>query len=856
MHFLVRESEGDFCHHLDMIPAPLLAFLGVTFLLPGPQVTLVLTKGCTAEKDQEAKVTEHRVGPGLSITSYTRVCRLGDFCNDLSTTVPLWIPHPDTVPGTLRCPVCFSTDVCPENAPQQICPAGYTHCYDGVVRLRGGAIATNLRVQGCMPQPGCNLLNGTEMIGPIGVSEKCNSESGLEILDCHWGTLEAVRNVSELPLKWTTAETTCERGEGCQETLMLIKNGPQVTLVLTKGCTAEKDQEAKVTEHRAGPGLSIISYSRVCRQRDFCNDLSTTAHLGGSPSAKVPGTLRCPVCSSRDVCPENVPQQICPAGYTHCYNGVLKLRGGGIATNLRVQGCTRQPGCNLLNGTQVIGSMHVSENCNPKSGAQVDVVITKGCTDAEDQEPRVTWHRTGPGLSVVSYTRVCRHGDFCNNLSTTKAFWTTPPSTGARVPGTLLCPLCLSRDVCPENAPQQICPAGYTHCYNGVVRLRGGGIATNLRVQGCMPQPSCNLLNGTQVIGSMHVSENCNPKLDCSWTGLGDIKSSRDQSCGGGERVACKLLNRSFASVLLVGNGDVADDRSTYFKAYHEEMRQCSQREKLPSSTGHEKWTLHVLRQKQDSLICRRGSMLQMRKDLSQEPVEWQANGQEDCNPGEVCQETLLLIEPGQKSLLVGSKGCSSPERQDAPTTSIHSSFPGVLVASYARFCSSNLCNSASSSSVLLNSLPRPAAPALGDLQCPVCVQFSGSCSHDSNVITCPKTTHCYKGHIDTRGGGISATFSIQGCMPEGSRSLLNKAQKIGIFSVNEDFGEKKKMPLIPPSGAPAPYLAWAISACVPSDSILIGFSVANEMQDSPGSSNETIHYFSTNQWNLEYSVG
>lgn len=63
----------------------------LTSIRPGEQVNLILTKGCTTAKDQEAKVTEHRTGPGLSVTSYTRVCRLEDFCNDLSTTAPLWV---------------------------------------------------------------------------------------------------------------------------------------------------------------------------------------------------------------------------------------------------------------------------------------------------------------------------------------------------------------------------------------------------------------------------------------------------------------------------------------------------------------------------------------------------------------------------------------------------------------------------------------------------------------------------------------------------------------------------------------------------------------------------------------------
>uniref|UniRef100_A0A0P6J6I0 CD177 antigen n=1 Tax=Heterocephalus glaber TaxID=10181 RepID=A0A0P6J6I0_HETGA len=408
---------------------------------------------------------------------------------------------------------------------------------------------------------------------------------GVQTLNCQWGTTEIVRNVSQLPLTWTSSQTACEINEGCQETLLLIENGPQVSLVLTKGCTAQKDQEAKVTEHRAGPGLSITSYTRVCRHRDFCNDLSSTVPLWAPPSDTVPGSLRCPLCFSNDDCPQNGPQQICPAGYTHCYNGVVKFIGGGIASNLRVQGCMPQPGCNLLNGTQLIGSMDVTENCSPRSAIQT----------------------------------------------------------------------------------------------------------------------------------------------------------------------------------------------------------------------------------------CNRGTMLRIAAGLSQKPVEWTTNQEENCNPGEVCQETLLLIDVGHKSLLVGSKGCSSPQRQDAPTVFIHSGSPGVLVASYAWFCSSILCNSAKSSSVLLNSLPRPAASAPGSLQCPVCVQFGGSCSQVSNFIICPNgTNHCYKGDIHTRGGGVSATLAVQGCMPESSKSLLKEAQKIGIFSVNEDFEGKTKDPLPPSSSAPAPYLALVAGLGLP----------------------------------------
>lgn len=59
------------------------------------------------------------------------------------------------------------------------------------------------------------------------------------------------------------------------------------------------------------------------------------------------------------------------------------------------------------------------------------MVIIKGCIKAEDQEPRVTWLSTGPGLSVVSYTRVCRHGDLCNNASSTRILEDLSTPTGA-----------------------------------------------------------------------------------------------------------------------------------------------------------------------------------------------------------------------------------------------------------------------------------------------------------------------------------------------------------------------------------------------------------------------------------------
>ncbi|CAK6437146.1 unnamed protein product [Pipistrellus nathusii] len=331
-----------------------------------------------------------------------------------------------------------------------------------------------------------------------------------------------------------------------------------------------------------------------------------------------------------------------------------------------------------------------------ENGPQVLLILTKGCTPKEDHEARVTQHRKGPGLSVVSYTRVCRHQNFCNDLTTSLPVWSLPTSA---VPGSVRCPVCFGEEDC-ESAVEVTCPFGHNHCYNGTLQIRGDGIFTDLKVQGCMSQRACNLLNETREIGALSVNEKC-------------------------DSVA--------------------------------------------------------------RLICDMGIMLQMKEDLAQNPLPWDTFLNVTCDLNEVCQETLLLIDVGPKSLMVGSKGCSKTETQNSTTISIHLAPPGVLVASYAHFCSSNGCNRATSSSVLLNSLPRPAVPAPGDLQCPACVHFRGSCSNSVNV-TCPRgTTHCYNNDLNLQGGGVSAVFSIQGCVAQPSSSLLKHTKNIGQFIVSEN---------------------------------------------------------------------
>nr|XP_058900007.1 CD177 antigen [Kogia breviceps] len=331
-----------------------------------------------------------------------------------------------------------------------------------------------------------------------------------------------------------------------------------------------------------------------------------------------------------------------------------------------------------------------------ENGPQVYVLLIKDCTQAADHEAVITQHRAGPGLSIASYTRVCRE-NLCNRLSTSLLLWAPHPPTAL---GSVRCPVCFSDGSC-QSAAEVTCPAESTHCYSGTLLLNVGHRSGRLRVQGCMSQAGCNLLNGTQEIGPIRLRETCDSEA---------------------------------------------------------------------------------------ILTCHQGSMIRISQDLTQKPVAWSTSTEQLCKLGEVCQETLLLIDVGFKSLLAGSKGCSKPGTQDSQTISIHSGPPGVLVASFARFCSYDKCNSAASSSVLLNSLPHPAAPAPGDLQCPTCLSIFGSCTHDSDIVRCPNgNSHCYKGHLAVTGGGLSFPVNIQGCMAQPSSSLLNGTQNIGVFSMIED---------------------------------------------------------------------
>lgn len=174
-------------------------------------------------------------------------------------------------------------------------------------------------------------------------------------------------------------------------------------------------------------------------------------------------------------------------------------------------------------------------------------------------------------------------------------------------------------------------------------------------------------------------------------------------------------------------------------------------------------------------------------QNFSRTSIEWIVNqtvGSEK-NKGEMCQEIFLLIDVGEKSLILGTKGITTvPGKRKK--TDVFSPGPGIVSASYVHFCDTDLCNNASSTKVLLDLLKLSEYNEPGTTKCPVCLDFKGSCNTESNHTLCPKDTKCYAASLGVHGGDLSAIFSISGCLNSSHTYLLNNQNTIGIISIKE----------------------------------------------------------------------
>ncbi|XP_012414665.1 ly6/PLAUR domain-containing protein 4 isoform X2 [Trichechus manatus latirostris] len=161
-------------------------------------------------------------------------------------------------------------------------------------------------------------------------------------------------------------------GVGCFGTPEWTKRG----VVGFKGCTPALSYPPQVAYLISPPGVSIASYSRVCRSY-LCNDLTNLDPIvklkANTPSSIEFSSHTCPTCvgeHTKDCLPNFVATESCPQGASVCYSSTLKFRAGHLNTTFLLMGCARDYQ-RLLADFRTIGSIRVTEVRNILEKAQI-----------------------------------------------------------------------------------------------------------------------------------------------------------------------------------------------------------------------------------------------------------------------------------------------------------------------------------------------------------------------------------------------------------------------------------------------------------------------------------------------------
>ncbi|XP_034351077.1 CD177 antigen-like [Arvicanthis niloticus] len=212
-----------------------------------------------------------------------------------------------------------------------------------------------------------------------------------------------------------------------------------------------------------------------------------------------------------------------------------------------------------------------------------------------------------------------------------------------------------------------------------------------------------------------------------------------------------------------------------------------------------------------DTLTCQEGSMIRMGNDLMKKAVLWREKKTMITMGEEMCQEVFLLINVGEKSVIIGSKGASTVRHRNVRNITVFSRGPGIMIINFYHVCDFDLCNTVNSSRVLLDSLPRVAPPVPGNAQCRVCLNFKGACNHKSKLVFCPRGTRCYNTELVLQGGGISAVISISGCLFYPQKLLFKNQSSIGTISIKETRLPSKTINLFSHVLVPGTLPAWML---------------------------------------------
>ncbi|XP_034346165.1 testis-expressed protein 101 [Arvicanthis niloticus] len=158
----------------------------------------------------------------------------------------------------------------------------------------------------------------------------------------------------------------------------------------------------------------------------------------------------------------------------------------------------------------------------------------------------------------------------------------------------------------------------------------------------------------------------------------------------------------------------------------------------------------------------------------------------ERCNPGEFCQETVLLIKAeGTKTVILASKSCV-PQGVETMTFIQYTAPPGLVAISYSNYCNDSLCNNKDNLASVWK-VPETTATSnmSGTRHCPTCVAL-GSCSSAPSMPCANGTTQCYQGRLEFSGGGMDSIVHVKGCTTTIGCRLMAKIVSVGPMTVKE----------------------------------------------------------------------
>uniref|UniRef100_A0A8C8ZU67 LY6/PLAUR domain containing 4 n=1 Tax=Prolemur simus TaxID=1328070 RepID=A0A8C8ZU67_PROSS len=198
-----------------------------------------------------------------------------------------------------------------------------------------------------------------------------------EALLCYEATASAFRAIAFHNWKWLLMRSmVCKLREGCEETLVLIETGARRGVVGFKGCSSALSYPPQISYLVSPPGVSIASYSRVCRTY-LCNNLTNLEPFvnlkAKAPKSTTSSSYNCPTCvgeHTKSCLPNFVTTAACPYTAPTCYSSTLKFQAGLLNTTFLLMGCAREHH-QLLADFQHIGSIRVSEVLNILEKSQI-----------------------------------------------------------------------------------------------------------------------------------------------------------------------------------------------------------------------------------------------------------------------------------------------------------------------------------------------------------------------------------------------------------------------------------------------------------------------------------------------------